>query len=139
MAETAPCESLPSSTLIVIGQSLCDRVLFSQAQGLLVGLTGCTPDRAAHALLGVARDLDITVGEVARQLTRCMSIDDDRAGPIMARLAAAALGPEPAAIPDHTIWLDGPPRLPIQGSSTRIGPPARKAAMSSTTSPKNSR
>jgi hypothetical protein len=124
MADTAPGDFLspptdaPTPSLIVIGQSLCVRVVFSQAQGLLVGLTGCTPDRAAHALLGVARDLDITVGEVARQLTRCMNIDDDRAGPIMARLAAAALGPEPEEIPEQIIWLDRSPRL--SGHAARV-------------------
>jgi hypothetical protein len=135
MADTAPCDICPTD-LVVIGQSLCERVLFSQAQGILVGLTCCSPDRAAHALLSAARDLGITVGEVARQLTRCMATDDDRFGPMMARVAAATLGPEPAGIPDHTIWLDAQPEapehaealesrarpdVPVQGSEAKRG------------------
>jgi hypothetical protein len=135
----ADCAARPARQVVVLAPSLHDRVLFSQAQGILVGLTGCTPDRAAHALIAAAADLGLAVGEVGRRLMRCMTVDDDQAGPLMARLAEAALSSEPEfaseSVPDNVIHLDDSP----QGSSTRRGLPARKPAMSSATSPKKSR
>jgi hypothetical protein len=92
MADTALRAPHPAPA--VIGESLHERVLFTQAQGILVGLTGCSPDRAAHSLSRVAHDLGMSPGEVARRLMRCVTTDDDRAGPIMAGLAVSALRPE---------------------------------------------
>jgi hypothetical protein len=42
MTDTVPRVLPIPSPIAVVGRSLYDKVMFSQAQGVLVGLTGCT-------------------------------------------------------------------------------------------------
>jgi anti-anti-sigma regulatory factor len=86
--------------------SLFNTVLFSQAQGVLVGLTGCTPERAAASLLNTAFELLLSPSEVAECLLRSMTTDDDQDGPILTRLATEALDAGPPHAARRVIRLD---------------------------------
>jgi anti-anti-sigma regulatory factor len=90
-----------------VGRSLYDKVIFSQAQGVLVGLTGCSPGRAAHALLDTAFQQLLSPGEVAQSLLRSITTDNDQDGSILTGLAAIALEPDAEHQPHPVIRIDG--------------------------------
>lgn len=71
--------------------SLQDRLSFSNAAALLVGLTGCTPERAADALRTSAVHLDVHPARIARLFLECvMTLDDDNSEAFVTRLEGAA-------------------------------------------------
>jgi anti-anti-sigma regulatory factor len=77
-------------------------LLFKQAQGVLSGLTDCTPTRAAHALLSAATQLGMTPSDVAFRFLHYMSTDDAHAETLMGILAGATQDPALPDLPDAT-------------------------------------
>jgi anti-anti-sigma factor len=87
----------PRSSLVAalsMRKTLSDRVRFSQAQGLLVGLTGCSPERAAEALRDTAFATLMRPSEVAVTLIQSISADDDQDGAVLSQLIVRALESE---------------------------------------------
>lgn len=77
-----------------VQESLKDRLSFSQATSLLVGLTGCSPERASDALLGTAAQLDIHPARIAPLfLKHVLTLDDGDSEAFVARLENAARAP----------------------------------------------
>lgn len=72
-------------------RTLQDRLAFRQATALVVGLVGCTPERATAALLAVAGHLGVLPAEIGPLFLRCVS------GPVDDRSEALVAGVEEAA------------------------------------------
>ena len=69
MAETSPSPSATGATWPPSGrEEAADSVTFDQGRGLLIGLTGCSPERAAEALASTAARLGITPAGAAEML-----------------------------------------------------------------------
>jgi anti-anti-sigma regulatory factor len=95
--------------------------LFKQAQGVLAGLTDCTPQRAGRALLSAATQLGMTPSDVAFRFLHYMSTDDAHAETLMGVLAGATQEPDFAdAIPRRTEGNDAA-RAPMHVFATRVG------------------
>lgn len=79
-------------------RSLQDRILFRQAQGILVGLTGCGHADAARSLRTAAAELDLEVAAVAERFLGALT--GSGAGPartLLLRIAVLALLPDGSA------------------------------------------
>jgi ABC-type transporter Mla MlaB component len=103
-------------------QSLDDRLLFSQAQGVLVGLTECSRRRAAQALQSTAVALALDVTDIAKLFLSCLTTaDDELAEAVVLRVAMAALTSESGdveiAAGHH---LPGRERVPLTGRAALI-------------------
>ncbi|HEY6746202.1 MAG TPA: ANTAR domain-containing protein, partial [Mycobacteriales bacterium] len=91
MTASAHLDSSGSASDDQLRASLQDRLAFSQATSLLVGLTGCTPERAADALRTIAGQLDIHPARIAPLfLEHVMALDDEDSEAFVARLEDAA-------------------------------------------------
>lgn len=67
-------------------------VAFDQGRGLLIGLTGCTPERAAEALASTAAQLGISPAQAAEMLLDMLPrLPDPRSETYVANLEQAAL------------------------------------------------
>ena len=70
-----------------------ESVIFDQGRGLLIGLTGCTPERAADALVSTAAQLGISPARAAGLLLERITIPGNPAcEAFVANLERAALG-----------------------------------------------
>lgn len=96
MAEMSPSPS-PSSTADSSWPPSCredtpDSVTFDQGRGLLIGLTGCTPERAAEALVSTASQLGISPARAAERLLELVTtLPDADSEAFVANLERASL------------------------------------------------
>lgn len=76
--------------------SLSEQLAFGQAQGLLVGLTGCTPRRAGKALMEAAARLELHPASLATMFLHCATtVQDDESEAFVVSLGDAALAADP--------------------------------------------
>lgn len=94
MAEMSPSPSATTATWPPSGrEEASDSVLFDQGRGLLIGLTGCTPERAAEALVSTAAQLGISPARAAEMLLELVTtLPDADSEAFVANLERASLG-----------------------------------------------
>jgi anti-anti-sigma regulatory factor len=117
-------ESPGSAPADQVQASLQDRLSFSHATALLVGLTGCTPERAVDALLTTARQLDLHPAGTARLfLEHVTTLHDDDSEAFVARLEDATRDARPTTPGPAGARPSGPSGPQLTATPILIGDP----------------